>query len=247
MSHKLYHGDCLDVMPTLKAASVDAVICDPPYGTTMCKWDSVIPLEAMWKEVKRVLKPGGVSAFTASQPFTSLLVVSNLKWFRYEWIWEKVNGTGFLDSRWKPHKWHENVVVFSSKKPRYHPQMVSEKNSRRCKSGDGGRDTEVYNKFGTHLVSSSEGMSLPRSIIRFPRDFQGKLHPTRKPVPLMSYLIKTYTKEGDTVLDFCMGSGTTGVASLQTKRNFVGIEKDPKYFAIAERRINKVQYFPPLF
>ena len=236
MTSKLYHGDCLEIMPTLEAGSIDAIITDLPYGTTACKWDVVIPFAPMWEQVKRLLKPRGAFVTTASQPFTSALVMSNPKWFKYEWIWQKEQGTGFQLAKYRPMIEHENVVVFGDNSINYNPQMVvmDKPQTQKRKSNNGSSDS-------SHLKYADERISIytersPTSIKRFVRD-RGD-HPTQKPVALYEYLIKTYTNEGDTVLDFVMGSGTTGIACKNTGRNFIGIEKDDKYFTIAEARIN---------
>jgi DNA modification methylase len=252
----LYHGDCLEVLPTFPPASVEAIITDLPYGTTACKWDSIIPLDEMWKQVKRVLKPSGVFVTTSAQPFTSILITSNLSWFKYEWIWEKPRVTGYLSANHRPMRSHENIVVFGNGIS-YNPQMVKgdlhkvgAKKRHRIAS-----PTRVYaSETGPELSQSDQWF--PRSIIKFSSDPETTVtkkdrpnkierHPTQKPVKLYEYLIRTYTNPGDTVLDFCMGSGTTGVAAIQTGRNFIGIEKEQKYFEIASRRI--AQAPQPLF
>jgi len=237
-SVQLMQGDCLERMKEIPDASVDMVLTDPPYGTTACKWDAVIDLERMWAELKRIIKPNGAIVMTASQPFTSALVMSNPKMFKYCWVWEKQQPTGFLDARRKPLKSHEDVVVFCQSTTPYNPQGLKEvqvKNSRKNKSGNG-----VYGQVSKELYIQKEG-NFPRSVLKMKRVTHGQVHPTQKPVPLMEYLIKTYTHPGDTVLDFTMGSGTTGVACVNTGRKFIGIELDPEYFAIAERRIAEAQ------
>jgi len=248
----LYHGDCLEVLPTFPPASVDAIITDLPYGTTACEWDSIIPLDEMWKQVKRVLKPEGVFITTGSQPFTTVLIASNLDWFRYEWIWEKPRITGYLDANRRPMKSHENILVFG--RGVYNPQMLKgEKHKSGAKPKWEGQ-AKVYGKHERILTNSD--MWYPRSIIKFSSDPETTVtrkdrpnkierHPTQKPVRLFEYLIRTYTNAGETVLDICMGSGTTGVAAIQTGRNFIGIEKEQKYFEIASRRI--AQAPQPLF
>lgn len=227
--YQLYLGDCLDILPTLEDESVDAILTDVPYGTTACKWDVIIPLEPMWKEVKRVLRKHGVFVTTAGQPFTSVLVSSNLDWFKYEWIWEKDSPTGHLNVKRRPMLKHESVVAFSKNSHTYNPQGLKPygKIARR------GHNGENYGNSGNK--NFQEFTNYPRSILQF--DTSRGLHPTQKPVALYEYLVKTYTNEADTVLDFCMGSGTTGVAALKLGRRFIGIEKEPKYFAIAAQRI----------
>lgn len=225
------HGDCLDVFDLVLAdASVDLILCDLPYGTTQNKWDSVIAFEPLWREYKRVCR--GAVVLTASQPFTTTLIASNLKDFRYAWVWEKSAATGHLNAKHMPMKLHEDVAVFYAGKPTYNPQGLVPY----------GKVTKRGNNGGNFGVSGNENFqeytNYPRSILRFPTDPK-PVHPTQKPVALMEYLIRTYTNEGDTVLDNCMGSGTTGVACANTGRRFIGIEKDPKYFAIAEQRIEE--------
>lgn len=246
---KLHHGDCLKIMPTFAASSIDAIITDLPYGTTNCAWDTVIPFAPMWTQVKRLLKPKGVFVTTASQPFTSALVMSNLKWFRYEWIWEKSHASGFLDAPRKPMKQHENIVVFSEKSALYNPQLYVKHRSK-IRSGKLIRaNTESYGKFKNDSPRSiSDSLGYPLSIQYFStpyKDGKNKFHSTQKPVDLYEYLIRTYTNPGDTVLDIAMGSGTTGVAAVRTSREFVGIEKELEYFKLAVRRTKEAQ--PPLF
>ena len=234
----LYLGDCLEVMAVLPDASVDMILCDLPYGTTACKWDAVIPFEPLWAEYRRVAKRNAAIVLTASQPFTTALIASNLADFRYCWVWEKQQPTGFLDARRKPMKAHEDVCVFYAATATYNPQgliTVQVKNSRKNKSGSG-----VYGAVGADDYVQKEG-NFPRSVLKIDRVTHGQVHPTQKPVALMEYLIRTYTNEGETVLDNCMGSGTTGVACLNTGRPFIGIEREPKYFDIACRRIEDSQ------
>jgi DNA modification methylase len=229
-------GDCLDILPDLSTNSIDMVLCDPPYGTTACKWDSIIPLEPMWKELKRVIKPNSVIVMTASQPFTSKLISSNYSMFKYCWIWEKPCATGFLNARVMPLKNYEDVCVFKYKgKGLYNPQMTDGK-PYTAKSGRGGFSTTADPNIqkGGH-ITINKGQRFPLSIIRI--NNEKGLHPTQKPVPLMEYLIKTYTLPGQIVLDFAMGSGTTGVACKNTNRKFIGIELDEKYFCIAKKRL----------
>ena len=232
-TYNLHLGDCLDVLPTLEAQSVDAIICDPPYGTTACKWDAVIPFEPMWREIKRVLRPRGACVLFGSQPFTSALVMSNPKWYRHSWVWEKQKPTNFLQVKRQPLRSHEDITVFCRFGVRYHPQglrFVSVKNGRKNKAARG-----VYrNVQGADYVQTVG--NYPRSVLKFNTDTTSP-HPTAKPLSLLEYLVKTYTDEGDTVLDFTMGSGTTGHACMNLGRRFIGIERDAGYFAIAQRRI----------
>jgi site-specific DNA-methyltransferase (adenine-specific) len=233
-------GDCLEILKDIPDKSIDAIITDLPYGTTACKWDAIIPFEPMWEQVKRICK--GAFVTTASQPFTSKLVMSNLDWFKYEWVWEKGKATGHLDARRKPLKAHENICVFSENGHSYIPQLSKGKPYKNNhKPGDCG---DVYGDVNKYSFDNN-GIRFPRSVIRFTHETSPE-HPTQKPISLYEYLIKTYTNEGDTVLDMTMGSGTTGVACVQTGRNFIGIEIDPTYFAIAEKRIHEAQQQPSL-
>ena len=228
----LMQGDCLERMKEIPDGSVDMVLTDVPYGTTRNKWDSVIPLEPMWEQLNRIIKPNGAIVMTAMQPFTSVLVCSNLKMFKYQWVWQKEAGTGLLNAKKQPLRDHEDVCVFYSKQPTYNPQYTEGKPYVAQKGGE----TSNYNPSGS-VTTVSDGKRYPKTVQKFNRD-RNKIHPTQKPVALMEYLIRTYTNEGETVLDFTCGSGTTGVACVNTNRSFVGIELDPDYFEIAERRIN---------
>ena len=229
-------GDCLERMEEIPEASVDMILADPPYGTTQNKWDSVIGLDLMWRQYERILKPAGVVVIFAQTPFDKVLGCSNLGMLKYEWIWEKTAATGHLNAKKCPMKAHENILVFYDKPPTYNPQMlIGQKptNSFTKRHGDG----ECYGK--TAVISGGGSTTrYPRSVQIFKSDKQQiSLHPTQKPIALMEYLIKTYTNDGETVLDNCMGSGTTGVACINTGRNFIGIEMDDKYFETANTRI----------
>ena len=233
----LHLGDCLDVMQGIPDGSVDMVMTDPPFGTTACKWDSVIPFEPMWEQLKRIVKPNGAIVLTASQPFTSALVMSNVKMFSYEWIWVKSKITGVLNAKKMPVRKHEQVLVFCRNKTTgtYNAQGLKKKGTVTRQGGNsedyGARSTKPY---------TQEFTNWPRDVLEIASE--GKtVHPTQKPVALMEYLIRTYTNPGETVLDFTMGSGTTGVAAANTGRRFIGIERDPDYFAIAQARIQKAQ------
>ena len=232
------YGDCLERMKEIPDGSVDMILTDPPYGTTACKWDSIIPLEPMWEQLKRVIKANGAIVMTASQPFTSVLTCSNLKMFKYEWIWEKDGGSNFATVKYQPMKEHESILVFCKSKTTYNQikqERIGSRKGKETTTKDSGRKNSVYgNHQGGKKLKVSE-LRCPRSIQRFNRE-RG-LHPTQKPVALMEYLIKTYTNEGETVLDFTMGSGTTGVAAKNLNRNFIGIELDKTYFNIAKERI----------
>ena len=229
---ELIQGNCLEVMKDIPDGSIDMILTDPPYGTTACKWDSVIPFEPMWERINKLIKPNGAVVLFGSQPFTSALVMSNVKMFKYEWVWNKsLAGNGILAKK-QPLKIHENVVVFNSNI--YIPEM--RKGKARWKGG-------IKDKHGT--FSNAEAPKVwsdeyyPTSIIDISGAGMrsGRVHPTQKPVALMEYLVKTYTNEGETVLDFTMGSGSTGVACVNTNRNFIGIELDSEYFNIAKERI----------
>jgi len=230
---KLMKGDCLERMKEIPDGSVDLVLTDPPYGTTACKWDSIIPLEPMWEQLKRVIKPNGAIVMTASQPFTTALITSNMRMFRYDLKWCKTQGTGFYNANRMPLRAHEDILVFYSKLPTYNPQKTDGKPYRQRR----GSASDVYHGKDLHETISNGGR-YPLSWITVRRD-KDKIHPTQKPVALMEYLIKTYTNPGEAVFDFAFGSGTTGVAAVNTGRRFIGIELDEKYFEIARERINK--------
>jgi len=231
----LYQGDCLERMKGIPDGSVDMVLTDPPYETTACKWDSIIPLEPMWEQLKRIIKPNGAIVMTASQPFTSILVCSNLKMFKYDWCWQKPKGTGHLNAKKQPMRDKEDVLVFYAKQCTYNPQMTDgepfgKKTGAAQQSGVTGMHGEFRN--------INTGTRYPKQVQQWPVVERGTMHPTQKPVALMEYLIKTYTNEGETVLDFTMGSGTTGVACKSLNRNFIGIELDETYFKVAQDRIS---------
>jgi DNA modification methylase len=239
MNIDLHHGDCLEVMATLESGSIDAIICDPPYGTTACKWDSVIPFAPMWEQLKRLIKPRGAIVLFGSQPFTSALVMSNPKWFKHEWIWEKDRATAAIRANVRPLSAHENILVFGKAACTYNPQKtqghrIANKSSKTKQAGS------IYHHY---IMGQSGGNTdrYPRTVQKFHtvNSSQNPQHPTQKPVALMSYLVKTYTNEGDTVLDFTFGSGTTGVACVENNRSFIGIEKEEKYFNIGCERIQK--------
>ena len=235
---ELMQGDCLEVMKGIPDGSVDMVMADPPYGTTACKWDSVIPFEPMWEQLKRVTKRNGAIVLTAQTPFDKVLGASNISELRYEWIWEKASGSGHLNAKKAPMKSHENILVFYSSLPTYNPQMRT--GFKPYTRVQGKTKSQCYGKQKTGATTISDKTRYPLSVIKFARD-KGKIHPTQKPVALMEYLIKTYTQEGETVLDFAMGSGTTGVACKNLNRDFIGIEMDETYFNIAKERIDAVE------
>lgn len=231
---KLYNGDCIELMKSISDNSVDMVLCDLPYGTTDCKWDTIIPFDLLWEQYNRICKENAAMVFTASQPFTASLAYSNIKNLRYEWIWEKPQGTNPMAAKYMPLKSHENILVFYRKKPTYNPQMWQGTpyggfNSNTSKIG------EVYGDMKSQHRDNPEGSRYPKTIIRTKQE-KG-YHPTQKPVELMEYLIKTYTNENEIVLDNTMGSGSTGVACINTNRKFIGIELEKKYYDVAVDRI----------
>lgn len=233
----LQKGDCLDLMESIPDHSVDMILCDLPYGTTACKWDFVIPFDKLWSAYKRIIKANGAIVLFGSEPFSTLLRMSNIKMYRYDWIWAKAKGSGFFNARRMPLKNHEILSVFYKKMPLYHPQMAEGK-PYICKQGYVGEYMSANKKL-KDVTTINNGVRYPTSIQQF--KIETGLHPTQKPVALCEYLIKTYTNEGETVLDNCMGSGTTGVACVNTDRNFIGIELDDHYFEVATERINQAQ------
>lgn len=233
---KLLQGDCLERMAEITDKSIDMILADPPYGTTACKWDSVIPLEPMWEHLKRVIKSNSAIVMTASQPFTTTLIASNMKMFKYCWIWDKGRGVGHLNAKRRPMMQAEDIVVFYARQPNYNPQMRERDKPRRSKN----RATQqVYGASISNFQGKELKQKYPINILQYSKSSQKDmlLHPTQKPVALMEYLIKTYTNVNNTVLDFAMGSGTTGVACKRSGRNFIGIELDQHYFEIAKNRI----------
>lgn len=234
----LMQGDCLELMKTIPDGSIDMVLTDPPYGTTACKWDSVIPFEPMWAELKRVIKPNGAIVLFGSEPFSSALRMSNIKQYKYDWIWDKVTAKGHLVAKIRPMQQTENISVFGSGKIKYLPIMVKRDSIRNDVSVEYSRTELVGGKTTKEMKKISREFKYPKNVLTFSNASQkDKLHPTQKPVALLEYLIKTYTQEGETVLDFTMGSGSTGVAARNLNRNFIGIELDEKYFNIAKERI----------
>ena len=232
---QLYHGDCLDKMKNIPDKSIDMILCDLPYGTTQNKWDSIIPLEPLWEQYKRIIKDNGAILLFGSQPFTTILNYSNISNYRYEWVWIKNNSTGFQLANKRPLKKHELISVFYKKQPAYNPQGLIEYNkiNKRGSMGENWSEMNSNNYI-------QRWTNYPTQILEYKYDKQ-KLHPTQKPVALLEYLIKTYTDEEEIVLDNCMGSGSTGVACLNTNRKFIGIELDKKYFEIAKERIEEAK------
>jgi len=241
---KLYKGDCLEVMKSIADKSIDPIITDPPYGTTACKWDSVIPFEPMWKQLNRIIKPNGAIVLFGSEPFSSALRMSNIKNYKYDWIWKKSRCGNFQISKYQPLKYTEIISVFSNKTHKYYPifQEASEntKKRRTYKMGGMVKTERIRWKSGRYKSKLLYGKDKknPSNLIDIKSVHTKFLHPTQKPVALIEYLIKTYTNELETVLDFTMGSGTTGVACCNTNRNFIGIELNKDYFKIAQDRIN---------
>ena len=232
-------GDCLAEMAKLPDKSIDMVLCDLPYGTTARnKWDNVIPLDLLWEQYGRIVKDDGVIALWSQMPFTAILAASNMKLFRYEWIVEKTNATGFLNANRMPMKAHENVLIFYKKLPVYHPQMTHG-HERKISTAAHKRNSKKSMDYGEHGLTTYDSTDrYPRDVLTFSWDKQkSRLHPTQKPVAACEYFIATYTDKGDTVLDNCMGSGTTGVACRNLGRNFIGIELEKEYFDIAEKRL----------
>lgn len=229
----LMKGDCLERMKEIPDGSVDMILTDPPYGTTACKWDSVIPLELMWEQLKRIIKPNGAIVMTAAQPFTSILVCSNLSMFAYEWVWVKSKITGVLNAKKMPVRKHESVLVFCDRKctGTYNAQGLVRKGTV---TKQGGNSDNYGNRSSDDYVQ--EFTNWPRDVLEIKSE-GNTVHPTQKPVALMEYLIKTYTNEGETVLDFTAGSGTTGVACVNLNRKFIGIEMEDNYFEVAKERI----------
>jgi site-specific DNA-methyltransferase (adenine-specific) len=235
----LIKGECLEAMKQIPTGSIDAIITDPPYGTTACKWDSVIPFDAMWEQLNRIIKPNGAIVLFGSEPFSSALRMSNIKNYKYELIWKKSKCGSPFTAKYKPLTKHENISIFEKKgkKTTYNPQMVEGKPYKR-KWTPNKKNNMKYGIKG--VQTDNKGTRHPTTILDFPQKWrrQDQVHPTQKPVELMDWLIKTYTNEGETILDFTMGSGSTGVAAKNLNRNFIGIELDDKYFEIAENRIN---------
>jgi site-specific DNA-methyltransferase (adenine-specific) len=249
----LIKGDCLERMKEIESGSVDMILTDPPYGTTACKWDSIIPLEPMWEQLKRIIKPNGAIVLFGSEPFSSALRMSNIKNYKYDWVWDKVAGGNPFNNKIMPMKTTENIIVFEKKGRRvnYHPIMEDANPDNVRPQNKKSQSSDLLGKFKNGFIPRSDpNKRFPKHILKF-NSRNGEInnlnrqHPTQKPVALMEYLIKTYTNESETVLDFTMGSGSTGVACVNTNRNFIGIERDNKYFEIAQERIENIE--PTLF
>jgi DNA modification methylase len=233
-TNRLLHGDCLELMQDIPDKSIDMILCDLPYGTTACKWDVIIPFEPLWKEYKRIIKDRGCIALFGSEPFSSYLRMSNIKNYKYDWIWNKKIPSGMSYAKFQPMRQHEIISIFNSNV--YYPQMI--KRDKPIKAG-GMSKGETTNNQKLKALHKTYDLKFPSTIIDFMKIRQDSVHPTQKPVTLLEYLIKTYTLENEIVLDNCMGSGSTGVACINTNRNFIGIEKDETFFNIAKRRIEE--------
>ena len=237
--NKIYNMDCLEGMKKIEDKSIDMILCDLPYGTTHNKWDSVIPLDKVWEQYNRIIKDSGAMVFTGQGLFSVNLIKSNEQYYRYTLIWEKTKAGGFLNAKRMPLQAHEDILVFYKKLPTYNPQMIEGKpyTKKAVTNGDG-KNYGKFDRVGT--ININNGTRCPRSVIKISNDNHGSLHPTQKPIELFEYLIKTYTNEGELVLDNCMGSGTTAVACINTKRNFIGFETDTTYCDLANKRIENV-------
>lgn len=238
MVNKIINGDCLEVMKSIPNGSIDMILCDLPYGTTKCKWDVIIPFDKLWEHYKRIIKPNGSIVLTASQPFTSALIMSNVKMYKYSWVWDKVTARGHLVAKHRPLQQTEDVIVFSNGKHNYYPIMI-ERPKDKWKVSKEFKKTDIIKSNGETKYKTYKYW-FPKNILQFSNanaSNEKPLHPTQKPIPLMEYLIKTYTSEGATVLDNCAGSGTTGIACINTNRNYILIEKEQSYFNIINERI----------
>lgn len=251
---KITCADCLDILPMIPDESVDMILCDLPYGTTACKWDTIIPFDKLWEQYKRIIRKEGAIVLTASQPFTSALVMSNPEMFKYEWIWKKAVGSNFATTKYMPMKEHESVLVFAKGKTKYYPIMQerSENGKKRCEYGHaGGKTGEAMGGMqfkGFDKSTYNKDLRCPSSVQFFNnREKDRGIHPTQKPVALFEYLIKTYTLPNDIVLDNCSGSGTTAIACLNTMRQFICIEKDPEYYRASCERLEQAQRQQTLF
>jgi DNA modification methylase len=246
LGNKLFHADCLDILPFIEENSVDLILCDLPYGRTNCSWDSIIPLDKLWEQYERIIKPNGAILLFGQSPFDKSLGVSNLKLYKYEWIWEKTSATGHLNAKKMPMKAHENILVFYKKEPTYNPIMTEghvrkvskAKNRAECIIRRNDTDNIYNNEYPDKVKDYDSTIRYPRSVLKFKSDKQkSNLHKTQKPLELIKYFIKTYTNENMLVLDNAMGSGTTCLAAKQLNRRFIGIEKEKKYYDISVERI----------
>ena len=240
--NKIYNEDCLEGMKRIEDNSIDMILCDLPYGTTACKWDCIIPFDLLWEQYERIIKDNGAIVLTGSQPFTSLLICSNLEMFKYEWIWQKTKGSNFATLKYQPWKMHENILVFGKGKTIYNPIKYKVSDDKIDKRINVNNPVTVKN--GVYGIMNrtrkkDDGTRFPSSVQKIKNPNNNSLHPTQKPVSLFEYLIKTYTNEGDLILDNCMGSGTTAISALNTNRNFIGFEKEKKYYDLSNERIEK--------
>ena len=237
----LVHADCFDVFPFIDDKSVNLILCDLPYGTTACKWDSILPFDKLWAEYERIITDNGAIVLTASQPFTSALVMSNPKMFKHEWIWEKQKAANFMNMKTAPAKYHENILVFAKNTPTYNPIMWQIEESKRDKRKTVNHCIEPkeshYGNMKIKIRKEDDGSRYPKSILKIDKSINKNLHPTAKPLELMQYLIKTYSNEDDVVMDNCMGSNTTGLACKELNRQYIGIEKDKNYYDISVSRV----------
>lgn len=241
--NEVYLGDCLELMSDIADKSIDLIITDPPYGSTKCRWDSVLDLESLWRQYRRIIKDNGAVIMTAQTPFDKVLGCSNLEMLRYEWVWEKTMATGHFNARKMPLKAHENVLVFYKNLPTYNPQKTQGHHpiNSYTKYVATQNNTEIYGEAKTEITGGGETDRYPRSVLVFPTDRQTcNLHPTQKPVKLFEYFIKTYTNKGDLILDNCAGSGTAGVAAVNTGRDYILIEKDPEYYQTILKRMSEL-------
>lgn len=250
--NKIYHGDCLELMKEIPDKSVDCIICDLPYGTTTCKWDIVLPFDKLWEHYNRIIKDNGAIVLFGQEPFSSLLRVSNIKNYKYDWIWKKERLTNVFQVKRRPGKVVENISVFYKKQPTYNPQKTKYDGPLRSnKIGDnaGFSITQTGGVGPKPIEYHDDGTRYPLQIIEFNRDsmYEKKYHPTQKPIELLEYLIKTYTNEGDLILDNCIGSGTTAIAAIKEKRNFIGMELNKEFYDIACERIKQEQAILTLF
>lgn len=232
---RLLHGDCLQVMGELPDESMDLILCDLPYGVTDCKWDSIIPFDELWAHYERLLKSNGAAVLFSVQPFTTRLIESNIKSFRYCWYWLKNQPTGFSYARYQPMRKVEDICVFYKQMPTYNPQGLQKVENAKPKRRRATDRESIYKQGSLMKEYTPQYKNYPKNVLQF--NTERGLHPTQKPVPLLEYLVKTYTNEGDIVLDNCMGSGSTGVACVRTGRRFIGIERDEHYYEVARRRI----------
>jgi len=240
--NKIHQGDCLELMEEIEDKSVDMILCDLPYGTTACKWDTIIPFDKLWKQYERIIKDNGAIVLTASQPFTSALVMSNLKLFKHEWIWEKQKASNFMSFKFQPAKYHENILIFCKGKINYYPikwEISEDKKDKRKTINNPITNKDCHLGSIKRIRNADDGFRYPKSIIKVDKSINKNLHLTQKPVELFKYLIRTYSNKGDLVLDNCIGSGTTAVACKQLNRNFIGIEKEQKYVDIANKRLEQ--------